>query len=328
MKKILPVVLVFLFLYLLPSLISPEPYRSEQLRKLNNIQTINLTHGAVHYEDRGESDTAVLLLSGYSVPMFIWDKQFDSLVSWGWRTIRYNYYGRGFSEYPSVEYDRELLVNQSLELLDSLQVEKVILIGHSMGGALAAEIANQRPNLIVSTILLDPMLDKITNNSGATIARIPLLGSWLNRLLVIPGLTKRAMALFDDAGIPAVSRYRDEFNLQKKSDGFSRAVFRSFRSDMLENYETSYREFGEKKIPTLILCANPEEMTPEGNMECIVNALPEALTIQFPDAGHVVHFTHPEIINRAIRSFIEPIPSDSLQNIPALPIGTSMGLEF
>lgn len=328
MKKLLPVVLVLLFLYLLPSLISPEPYRSEQLRELQNLQAINLRHGAVHYEDRGESDTAILLLSGFSVPMFIWDKQFDTLVSWGWRTIRYNYYGRGFSEYPPVEYNRKLLVTQSLELLDSLQVENVILIGHSMGGALAAEIANQRPNLVVSTILLDPMLDKITDNPGATVARIPLIGSWLNRLLVISGLTKRAMALFDNAGIPEVSHYRDEFNLQKMSKGFSHSVYSSFNSDMLENYENAYREFGEKKIPTLILCANPEEMTPEGNIDQIVNVIQEALTIRFPDAGHVVHFTHPDIINRAIRSFIEPIPTDSIQNIPSLPIDNSMGLEL
>ena len=96
---------------------------------------IQLRDGITHYEIAG-SDTArtVVLLSGASVPFYIWDPTFGSLVANGYRVLRYNYYGRGFSDRPKLKYDLPTYDVQLTELLDSLGIRgRIDIAGVSMG---------------------------------------------------------------------------------------------------------------------------------------------------------------------------------------------------
>lgn len=77
---------------------------------------IKLTDGVTHYEVAG-ADTArtVVLVHGFSVPYYIWDGTFDSLVQQGFRVIRYDAFGRGLSDKPHVVYNPQLYRRQLKE---------------------------------------------------------------------------------------------------------------------------------------------------------------------------------------------------------------------
>src|SRR5512141_1384951 len=122
------------------------PYRGET-KKLNDATCqladgsfITLTDGITHYELGGnESGKVVVLVHGFSVPYFIYDPTFEFLIRSGFRVLRYDLYGRGFSDRPNTRYNIDLFVRQLSELLDFLRLSlPVNLIGLSMGGPISA----------------------------------------------------------------------------------------------------------------------------------------------------------------------------------------------
>src|ERR1700722_14337737 len=79
---------------------------------------IRLGDGIVHYQIAGPpSARTIVLVHGFSVPYFIWDPTFDALVASGLRVLRYDLYGRGWSDRPEVSYDADLFDRQLAELL-------------------------------------------------------------------------------------------------------------------------------------------------------------------------------------------------------------------
>lgn len=67
---------------------------------------ITLAKGKVHYETAGPGNgVPLVLVHGLSVPGYIWDPIFHPLARAGFRVIRFDLYGRGFSDKPKVRYD-------------------------------------------------------------------------------------------------------------------------------------------------------------------------------------------------------------------------------
>src|SRR4051794_2812976 len=66
---------------------------------------VRLSDGMTHYRiDGPDSGRTIVLAHGFSVPLYIWDSTAAALASAGYRVVRYDAYGRGFSDRPDVEY--------------------------------------------------------------------------------------------------------------------------------------------------------------------------------------------------------------------------------
>ena len=95
---------------------------------------VRLSDGYTHYElDGPESGQPVVLVHGFSVPYFMWDPTFEFLTESGFRVLRYDLLGRGYSDRPKVRYDIDTFCQQLKELLDILGLEQINLMGLSMG---------------------------------------------------------------------------------------------------------------------------------------------------------------------------------------------------
>ena len=118
----------------------------DEARSLATGSFVELTDGQVHYELAGSGDgPVVVLVHGFSVPSFIWDPTFEELLSQGFRVLRYDLFGRGFSDRPDVDYDGTLFVEQLHELLAELGIEEPVdLVGLSMGGRYVSRRALRR----------------------------------------------------------------------------------------------------------------------------------------------------------------------------------------
>ena len=72
---------------------------------------VRLPDGMVHYELAGpDSGVTVVLVHGFSVPFYIWDSTAARLHDAGFRVLRYDLYGRGYSDRPHTPYDTALFV--------------------------------------------------------------------------------------------------------------------------------------------------------------------------------------------------------------------------
>jgi pimeloyl-ACP methyl ester carboxylesterase len=100
----------------------------------------------------------ILLLHGKNFNGAYWAGTARYLSGQGYRVIVPDQIGFGKSSKPTdIQYSFQLLASNTRNLLDSLQVDKVIVLGHSMGGMLATRFTLMFPDRVSKLILEDPI---------------------------------------------------------------------------------------------------------------------------------------------------------------------------
>lgn len=116
---------------------------------------MTLAHDYAHDADHdsapaGDRPALVLLHSGVC-DRRMWDPQWPELVDSGYPVVRCDFRGFGRSPLPDRRHND---AEDVLDLLDSLGVERAVLIGSSYGGEVAVEIAARRPDRVAAMVLL------------------------------------------------------------------------------------------------------------------------------------------------------------------------------
>jgi pimeloyl-ACP methyl ester carboxylesterase len=128
----------------------------------------------IHYKKIGIQDTiaamaymdvpatspngsSVLLLHGKNFNGYYWKNLIPVLTAKGFRVIIPDQVGWGRSGKPVISYSFHLLAQATSNLLDSLNISKVIVVGHSMGGMLAARFAMLYPERVTKLVLENPI---------------------------------------------------------------------------------------------------------------------------------------------------------------------------
>lgn len=119
---------------------------------------VKLSAGYTYYEYANrDADTILVMVHGFSVPSYIWDSTYFAALNRGYAALRYDVYGRGYSDNPDVVYDVALFSSQLAELLDALKINrKINLMGLSYGGRTISAFAFQYPERIQNLIYVDP----------------------------------------------------------------------------------------------------------------------------------------------------------------------------
>jgi len=292
--------IVFIAILTLPVILNKE---TEILNEDTRIEApgefINLTNGITHYEQFGY-DTAqtVLLVSGFSVPYYIWDQTFEVLKSQGFHVIRFDFFGRGYSDRPNVIYDKELFTGQIADLLVALNIDEPIdIIGLSMGGPVVTEFTNTYPERVRKVILIDPLHEPI----NISVLNVPVIGKYLMNVYFTPTLPDRQLEDFynpeEHPGWP------DRFLPQMKFKGFRRALFSTLRNYMNEDKLPAYTNLGKLDKEILLIWGEDDKTIPfEGNQR--IREVIECEFIGVEDAGHVPHLEYPELIHSRIINFL------------------------
>lgn len=100
----------------------------------------------------------VLLVHGFGASAYQWRFLMPALAKAGYHALAPDLPGHGFSEHAlrDGEFTRDAYARRMWQLLDVLSVPTAPVIGHSMGGAIAAEMALQQPSRVASLALLSP----------------------------------------------------------------------------------------------------------------------------------------------------------------------------
>ena len=110
--------------------------------------------GRLHYEMAG-SGTPVVLIHGFALDRTLWNPQWPAVMQRG-RAIRYDLRGYGESTLPEGPYDH---VADLRALLAALDAQPAHLVGLSMGGRVALQLALEAPTAVRSLTLVDSVLD-------------------------------------------------------------------------------------------------------------------------------------------------------------------------
>lgn len=110
----------------------------------------------------------VLLLHGKNFSGFYWERVIHLLASRGFRVVAPDQIGFGLSSRPDIHYSLHQMAANTKALLDHLGIARAVIVGHSMGGMLAARLTLLYPAMVEKLVLEDPMVWKITAPSFRT----------------------------------------------------------------------------------------------------------------------------------------------------------------
>ena len=265
---------------------------------------VRLSNGYTHYELGGQKNgQPVVFVHGFSVPYFIWEPTFNFLAESGFRVLRYDLFGRGFSDRPKVLYDIDLFSNQLKELLDVLGFEQINLMGLSMGGPIASTYATRYPDRVNKLVLVDP--------AGAK----PVTLSRLLKAVTTPGFGELALGLFGRKhmleGIASdfydpenVRAFADRYMVQLKYKGFMRAILSTMRSGMLDSFADVYQQLGAQGTPVALFWGKNDKTVPfEHNVDIRI-AVPQAKFYAIDKCGHIPHYEKPNEFNPILLEFL------------------------
>lgn len=259
---------------------------------------VDLEDGSTHFELGGpNTGQAVILVHGFSVPYYIWDTTFDALVAEGFRVLRYDIFGRGYSDRPDVAYDGALFERQVSGLIDRLALqEPVDLIGLSMGGAVVMRFAANNPESVRKVVLVDP-----SHQGGAPPPYPRIVGSYVIAVRVIPGLAEGQLTdfLYPDNYPTWVDQYR----VQMKYEGFRNAITSTIYEFSTEDHLANYRRVNDTDIPVMLVWGVQDRTLDISGADTVMGVL-EVDYLPVDDAGHLPHIEQADIVNPAIAEFL------------------------
>lgn len=246
---------------------------------------LQLSDGITHYQiDGPDTGRVVVLAHGFSVPFYIWDSTATHLSNAGYRVIRYDTYGRGWSDRPDIAYNDKLYERQLSELLDSLRITgKVDFAGVSFGGYVTGVYTGRHPDRVRSLILVDP----VAGDSPASMSPIdnPIYGSYVFQTMGVPGMAAgQASDFIDPSRFPD---WADRYRVQMRYKGFGRAL----RSTQIErrglNTDTLYARVAAGGFPVLLIWGEKDVTVPFERHTRVQKAIPNVQFEPISNAGHL-----------------------------------------
>jgi len=288
----------------------PFPYINETQDLTDAVRAdaggsfIRLPDGVCHYELSSGDKSSVVLVHGFSVPYFIWDPTFDFLSRSGFRVLRYDLFGRGYSDRPRARYDIQFFVRQLHDLLEALDMrEPISVAGLSMGGPISAAFIEKYPERVAKHILVDPTgAQAIQFSPILRLAKIPVLSDLAFGVAKDEVLLNSVASDFYDPAL--IAHFIEKYRPQMKIKGFKRAILSTMRNNMLGGFPEIYRSLARLQKPTLIFWGRNDNTVPFAQSEIMRGLLPLAEFHAIEGVGHIPHYERPDMVNPLLLKFL------------------------
>jgi 3-oxoadipate enol-lactonase len=263
------------------------------------MPTLSVNGTAVHYLDSGHGPSTLVLLHAFPLHAGMWWRQVEALGQHH-RVIAPDYRGLGQSGPPPSASTMGLLAEDVRALLHHLRVERVGLVGLSMGGYLSFEVWRQAPGLIRGLALCDTKAGADTAEGAAgreTFARNALEHGlhWVADQMVPkllkaspdPAVAKEVRALVaggSPAGVAAAQRGM------------------ALRPDSTPTLSTI-------SVPTMVVVGEEDSLTPPAEAERLAQGVGGASLVRIPGAGHLPGLENPPAFTAALTRWAAELPA-------------------
>lgn len=261
---------------------------------------VDLPDGDLQVREDGPRDApTVVMLHGFACSLHWWHQMTPALAR-DHRVVRFDLLGHGGSEKPKKGYGMESQARLVAAALDRLGVRRADVVGHSMGGSVATALAEQRPALVESIVILDS-----PSKSGdaelpftARLGFVPVLGQAINR--VVPdGMIRSGLE----------SAFADGFDVPDQ-------FVEDFRDMTYTSYDDSHRgaddyskdsglaeRLADKSVPLLVVFGSQDELVDPKSAQGY-RTVPGARVVVLDGVGHSPHVERPGATARLIADFI------------------------
>jgi pimeloyl-ACP methyl ester carboxylesterase len=247
------------------------------------MNTLNVSGERISYlasDDLASSKTPVLFLHGAGGSSHVWRNQIEAEVP-GYMQVAVDLPGHARSEGKGAERVEDYR-DFVQAFVKAAGWERLVLCGHSMGGAITQAFALAYPHLLQAIILV---------GTGA-------------RLRVAPEVldaAKRGGNLIDMAYAPSTDRRlvkeAEKEYLLTEPEVRSRDFLACDGFDIMERVAAI-------EVPALIVCGEEDRLTPVKYSRYLEERLPDAELRLIPEAGHMVMWEQSQAVNEAIASYL------------------------
>lgn len=248
----------------------------------------------MYYEETGQG-APLLLIHGLGSSMRDWEMQVP-YFSRNFRVITLDVRGHGQTDKPAGPYSIPLFAEDTAEFMKILQIESAHVVGISMGGMIAFQLALIVPERIRSLVIANTGSELIvrTLRDFLMVSQRKLIVRLLGMRKMGEVLSKR---LFPEPGFEELRR----IFVERWAENDPRAYRDSMQG--LLGWSVTDR-LSSIHCPTLILSAD-QDYTPVAIKEAIVAKMPNAKLAVIPNSHHAVPVERPEEFNQIVGEFLE-----------------------
>lgn len=262
----------------------------------------------IAYSETGQGEPALVLVHGLGSYLPVWSRNIAAL-SRHHRVVAIDLPGYGRSSKANYRYSMRFFAQAVQAVLDRLRLQRVVLVGHSMGGQIAMTHALLHPGRAEALILVAPAgLEKFEPGEGSWLAEA--VSKEFVQLTPLDGIYQNLAGNFlrmpDAAQFMANDRVRivggPDF------DAYAYAVSRSVNAMIREPVDVR-----QIVTPTLIVFGEDDGLIPNPILhggdtralaEKAVSQFPCAQLVMIPRAGHMVQFEQPGLFDHAVLEFL------------------------
>ncbi len=271
------------------------------------VHRTTLAGAGVQYADLGEGDRAVLFIHGLGG---CWQNWLESMptIAQTRRAIALDLPGFGGSGMPAEQISITGFARTVDELCDHLGLDSVSVVGNSMGGFTAAEMAIRHPERVERLVLVDaagissalnrnPLSERVGRllTSGGAGPNDPEIAA---RLLRRPGFIQLAMGIVARHPTLLAKDLVAEQLHSMGAPGFNDSLRSILEYDFVDRLP-------EIACPTLIVQGTDDVLVPLGDAEQFAERIPRSTTLILEDTGHVPMIERPATFNRALLEFLD-----------------------
>ncbi|QHE87339.1 alpha/beta fold hydrolase [Hydrogenophaga sp. BPS33] len=262
------------------------------------LRRVGLSRGGdVEVRDEGTGEP-LLLMHGVGGGTDAWDIVFSALGQ-GRRLLAWNAPGYGGST-PFAVPDPTLddYARAALDLLDALGLERANVLGHSMGGLIAARLASLWPRRVARLVLADCSSGHLGYDEQK---RSQILSTRLTQDASDPWVYARARApkLLSASASPELLEHASAMLARLRQPGFGQAARMVAGSDL-------FAFAGQIEAPTAVICGTEDGVTPEPLNQRIAQAIPGAKYRAIEGAGHWSFLEKPVQFAQAVEAHLNP----------------------
>jgi len=242
-----------------------------------------------HRIDGVEGKPPLVLASSLGTTWELWDSQLSSLAE-DFRVVRFDHPGHGRSPVPAAPITVESLADDVVELLDTLELERVSFCGLSLGGMVGMALAFRAPERLDRLVLC------------CTAARLGPATGWHERARIVRARGTSAIAeavlgrwfteRFRTDHPVAVARFREMLE-GVSSEGYAACCEAIARWD-------GRSEVRAIRAPTLVISGADDVATPPSDGAFLAESIPGADLTILSDCAHLANVEQAAVFSRAL----------------------------
>jgi pimeloyl-ACP methyl ester carboxylesterase len=258
---------------------------------------VHLNDVSIHYLIEG-SGPPLVLLHGLGNNSKSWIHQLESLKK-DYTVIAWDAPGYGQSSDPEKELnDFSEFANYLKKFLDQLGLEKIFLLGHSMGSAIAIDFSIRFPEMVEKLIIAAPTRGSAGLTAKENIGKRDARHHLIENTPAEEIARLRTPALLSPSTADSVREYAEKVMSEVRLSGYKSVANSLYNLNQMDDY-------AKVSMPTLVICGEEDRATPVSESEIIVQHIKDSSLKVISGTGHLCYQEKPDLFNQNVLSFLK-----------------------